>query len=453
MGSPRIYSNNLVFMVADENEVGNMQGSAESYVSLKRLSKDYNQNAPSLASLSKTQVATIKEKLQRSELYLKISLVVAYRHLFVPSYQASITDEEQYKKEGLLDKHLKQMTMSVTESEAKNYHEQKKQQDEVIVEYLRANGRARTMDDKPITPDYVLNSIWPRTREEITGDEFRKEFYKNAQADLIFSDDLIMKSMKNGIKEGKWYAVLEGMIYDKGDVHFPGGLTSNVQLALTSSKTGKELKKEFYCENCGKKKRSCRCEKLCEKCGKLASECICDGGGIETQTKCSNCGKDKYSCRCYIPKKNTVVTETVKLERIVTTLEAELKEAEFEKISKVEFEVQDRSGLIRLANAAPQFQNAELRFNLYGVVSREFEGGNYFEFRYRGDLRGYNAAKSVIANYEGQAEFNSHDLWVGVEFAEPKTPEQLAALLGQKIALYTQDSLYKLTVHKAQEEE
>jgi len=454
MGSPRIYSNNLVFLVADENEVRNMLGSAERYVSLKRLFKDYNQNAPSLASLSRSQVETIKEKLQKSELYLKIAVVVAYRHLFVPSHQTSITDEEQYKKEGLLDKPQKQMTMSVTESEAKNYHEQKKQQDEVIVEYLRANGKARTMDDKPITPDYVLNSIWPRTREELTGDEFRKEFYKNPQADIIFSDDLIMKSMKNGIKEGRWYAVLEEVVFDKSDVHFPGGMTSSVQLVLVSSPTGKNLKKEFYCGKCGKKRRSCSCEKLCEKCGKLVSECICTGEIIVDVTACFECGKEKYSCRCHFPSlKTTITTENAKLERIVTTLEAKLKEVEFEKVDRVAFMVGNRGGLIRLANAAPQFPNAELSFNLKGVISKEYDGGNHFEFRYRGDLRGYNAAKSVIANYEGQAEFNSHDLVVAVEFSEPKTPEQLAALLGQKIALYTQDSLYKLTIRKAQEDD
>lgn len=431
LGSPRVFSNNLVFLLVDDQEIEKMMVSATSYLALKRLMKDYNQSAPGLMNITKRQVEVIKEKLQKSELFLKIAVVVAYRHLFVPTHQASITDSKQYETGAMMEKPMRQMTMGVTESEAKSYHDQKKQQDEVIVEYLRSNNKARTRDDSPISPDYILDNIWPKNRDEMTGEEFRKEFYKNPQADLIFSNDLIMASMKSGIKENKWFALMEGKVYDKTDVNVPVGLTSNVSLVLVNSEKGKQVKKEFFCEKCGKKKTECVCEI------REPSE----DEGLEPGPEVGG------------PERKTIVSENAKLERIVVLLEAQLKDEKIAVIDRVDFKIDKRSGLVRLANALPQFQNADLRFNLHGIIDKEHEDGNFFEFRYRGDVKGYNAAKSAVVNYEGREEFNIADLVLEVRFKEPLSAEKLLELLGQKIAMYTQESLYEVKVYKYELEE
>jgi hypothetical protein len=365
-------------------------------------------------------------------LFLKIAVVVAYRHLFVPTHQASITDSEQFEKGAVMEKPMRQMTMGVTESEAKSYHDQKKQQDEVIVEYLRSNNKARTRDDSPIAPDYILDNIWPKNREEMTGEEFRKEFYKNPQADLIFSNDLIMASIKSGIKEGKWFALMEGTVYDKTDVNVPVGLTSNVSLILVSSEKGKQVKKEFFCEKCGRKKTECVCEIR------------------EPEEGLGGKGPETFPVG---PKRASITSENAKLERIVARLEAQLKDEKITVVDRIDFKIDKRSGLVRLANAIPQFQNAELRFNLHGIIDKEHEEGNFFEIKYRGDIKGYNAAKSAVVNYEGREEFNIAELVMEVRFKEPVSAEKLLELLGQKIAMYTQESLYEVTVYKHEPEE
>jgi len=195
-GKPRSYINNLVFLVADEERIKQMETQARSYLALRQLIQDYESGASYLSALTKEQKQKLKNQRNETELYLKIAVTIAYKHVIVPTTQASLTNTGQ--------RPLRVMSMRDTERDIEDRLKEGREAEESLVAFLRDRDVARTADDAPLSPDRILDGMWKKTADSMDGDEFKKMFYKNPIAGIHFSDELIRKSMKEGGRFTNW---------------------------------------------------------------------------------------------------------------------------------------------------------------------------------------------------------------------------------------------------------
>lgn len=432
-GAPRVFANNLLFLIANEQETERMMLKGTEYLALKQLGDDLEAGVPSLASISQNQRDRLKKLRQESELYLKIAVVVCYRHIVVPSAQADLEDDKPRRP-------LRLLTMRVTDSEAKSVLESKKSQDQAIVEFLRDQSVARTLDDNELAPEFVIEQLWDKARDSMTGDEFRKMFYKDPSAGLLLSEELISKTLRRGLSEGDWMAVLDGNLFDRTNhAQFRGGFMPELQVILADTQTAKDTLKQFVCSKCGKRRSACECGEKCGVCGQPKGSCSCKPVEV-----CTICLKPKGECTCH--EAGSVLVDDVKLERAAQDLGMKFDDKHIERIAKVRFKAHGRNALVKLGGTIPQFGKAKVKFEIAATINQLHSGGNYLEFKYDGDERGFNALKSIIANYEPRAGFSAHDLYLEVSFPDGMPEKEFTDLLSKKLAPFTEEELYSVAV-------
>ncbi len=438
--TPRLYANNLMFLVADMDQIERMNLKGTEFLALKSLTDDLDQGASYLSGITQGQRDRLKKMKQEAELYQKIAIVVCYRHLVVSSYQATV-DEPQHRRP------LRILTMRVTDSEAKSSIETHKSQEQAIVEFLRDQGVARTLDDKPLSPEFIIEQIWDKQRDSVSGDEFRDMFFRSPECGLVLSEGLIDKTLRQGLREGDWIAVHGGDLYDKTNhAQFSGGFVPDVTIVLAGTETSKQLLRDYYCQKCGMRKSECKCERVCEKCHRPIESCICP-----KEERCPVCGHPRTECICRAGDGSLQAVE-MKLERAAGDLQTMLEDKRVELVEQMHFKAYQRNALIKLGRAIPQFGKVELRFNLAAVMNQRPSNGNYLEFRYEGDAKGYSAISSIVQNYEAKADFSSHDLFVDIKFPGGISTKQFVELL-RGVGRFTDEELFTVTVKPALKED
>ena len=427
---PRIYINNLLFLVADKDNVKAMFTKAREYLALKKLLGDSEKGASYLASLTKDQKDKLKAQWEESELYLKIAVILAYKHLFVPTAQADLLQLEEKRP-------LRQLTMRDTERDVEPHVRSRTSAEDVIVEFLRNNLAAKTNDDKPVSPDFVLDNVWPKNVASLTGDDFKKQFYKRAKAGLHLSEELIRKSMQDGVKEGKWYAVDGDRFFDREHaLSFQARFTADVSLVLAQSDKGREIKNQFTCPKCGMLKTECTCGK--------------DGGDVVPPKKCPRCHRPLNKCVC---GKETIFNSgsKYKAERLAKDLSSWFSDQKTTGIKRATFVAGGRNALSALTMALPQLGKADVTFDVTGTIDRESQDGGFMRVVYRGDTKGFQVVKPALMNFQPAEEFDQHELEVTIAFEPPTDAAQFIQGLAEKVAPFTQDNLYQLEVEPVKE--
>lgn len=431
--TPRIYANNLAFLVADSEQIDRMRLKGTEYLALCQLNEDLESGASYLSGISQGQKDRLKRLKQESELFLKIAIIVCYRHLVVPTVQADLEQPRGRRP-------LRIMTMRVSDSEAKSMVETHKSQEQAIVQFLREQSAARTLDDQPLSPEFVIDQLWDKQRDSVPGDEFREMFYKSPACGLILAEELIQKTLRKGLEDSDWIGVHEGELFDKTNYNqFRGGLRPELSIVLSETETAKNTMRDFYCSRCGNRKSVCECQKVCEKCGKPIDKCTCPKEDL-----CPVCRKKKTECIC-LEGDGTLQVVDVKISHAIDKLKAMIKDKQVNTLEKVRLKAHSRNGLVKLGKAIPQFGKANIRFDVHAIINQEPTGGSYLEMKYRGDARGYNSLSSVIANYEARVSFSSHELLVDVSFSDGISDGDLMNMLA-RVEPFTDEENFTITV-------
>jgi len=432
-GKPRIFANNVVFLLTDKDELEKMNIKAIEYLAINALCDDLAKGAPGLMNINESQQNTLKEKRKTSELWLKVAIVIAYRHPFVPVNQASLEDvSSRYP--------LRHLNIRATDTEVVNRIRSGEKEESHLIKFLRDNDAARTGDDKPLAPDFILDSLWPRKTHVMAGDDFKKLFYKNPASDILFTDELIQKTMGNGVQEGKWISVFNERYYDRTNYHsFPGGLIAEMNLILANTEEAKTAWLEFHCPKCKQRREVCSC-------------------GDESET-CPVCQKQKDSCTCpntgpQLPlPPSEFKLEDKTMSRVATDLILQMEEKGLSHITKVTIIAKDRQGLLRLANASPQFIGALWSFELEAVIDRLHVPGNFMKLNYKGDQTGFNSLKSIFSSYDPRQEFSSSNLRTDLKFDTPVPLDSFRDTIAQKVANFTQESTYTVILIPAEKQD
>ena len=421
-GKPRLYRNNLVFLVADYAEVDRMKVKIREYLALKSLLTPSGAGASGSLALSPTQRETLETRRKECDLYAKVSIVLSYRHIYVPS-----TSKEAPSG-------LRHLVIRATDADVTSRLKQAKSEEQYLVDFLVGQEVARKTDS-PLSSEFVLEDLWPKNQEVTAGDEFKKLFYTHPSANLHFSEDLIAKTLRSGLEKGVWYIVADGKYFDHlNAIQFPGGFQSSSQVVLSSSGEGRRLWSEYNCPTCGKRRTSCTCSKrvqVCENCGLPLHEGACTSRGPSSPP-----GEELTS----------LTVHGLKLERAASELAELCKDRRVETITGVDLQAKQREGLLKLSSAFPQLPPSTVSLDIQAALDREYDGGNLLEIRYRGNLNGFNAIKSVVANYDARLDLDRKTLIVKVRFSEPQQASSLVEVLRSKLGPFTEETLFDVTL-------
>lgn len=420
-GQPRVFANNVIFLLVDSEEKEKMLVKGREFLALKKLVEDIDDNAPSVSDLSTSQKDKIKNKRGEAELYLRVAIVVAHKHLFVPTTQRDL-DSAQGRRP------LRKLTIRVTDAEIEQRQRQKSgpAEEEWLVTYLRNQKAARTADDEPLSPEFVLDRLWPKNTASQSGDDFKKLFYKQAAADLVFSPELVIRAQQAGVREGRWCAVQGTTFYDKTNAStYSGATTSELQLILTDTPEGKTAWSQFNCSTCKKRLSACTCQK----------------------SKAGDEGDKPFQPPVPEPPRATAVrvTDFKTLQGIVNQLLPQLEDRDVEKIQQLKLEAKGRNDLSKLALALPQFHGANVTFQLNAVIDRRHiaDEGRLLRIEYIGDAKGFQEVKPTFLNYQGKLDYSSCSLAITFTWHASITRDEFVALLRDKVAQFTGEALFR----------
>mgnify|MGYP006285310499 FL=1 len=425
-GKPRSYINSLVFLVADKERITHMDVNARKLLALRQLITDYESGSSYLSNLSKNQQEKLKQQREKAELDLAVAVITAYKHLIIPTSQAALYDQPGKRP-------LRIISMRDNDHDVQLRRTSGKDEEKRIVEFLVNQEVAKTSNDPQLSPDRIMDSMWKSTTATMNGDEFKKMFYKLPVAGIHFSHELIRKSMKDGVRDGKWYAVAGGELFDKENWQsFIPNFNVDVTLTTVSSDEGKKLRSQFYCDKCGNRKSECTC---IEKQEEPPEE---DGGG----------GIDLPPIE---PDLDFDVEDKLTLQRIKEKLYSHVTDKKIDEARKIVFEPENRSGLSILSRSLVQFRTkTDVRYEIIGEMSDPQQDFHY-KIEYKGGEDGYNKLKGAIVDFMPDREFDFGRIKVVVDFIEGVDAGKLVNVLGEHISAFTGSNRYGVKVYFEEE--
>lgn len=179
----RTYKNNLVFLVADKDQVDRMVDLSQRYLATARIVDDPER----LKEFSEEQKKKLKKMHDESELDLRVAITKAYKHLYYPSGEAP-------KEYG----NLAHETLP-----PQSQGDVRADQSDVVI-------RTLLQSDKILSPDkvhsgvYMKSRAWPTEKTAITTEVFRKMFAQRTNLKMMLDVNILKKSIKDGIENDIW---------------------------------------------------------------------------------------------------------------------------------------------------------------------------------------------------------------------------------------------------------
>lgn len=208
----RTYKNNVVFLVADVDQVERMIEVAQRYLAVHRIITDQDR----LAEFNKDQVGKLKKMSEAAELDLRVSVTKAYRHLYYPSADAP-------RKSSNLAHHLLQPG---------DQGEVEADQATVVLKVLKSLDKVLTADDNPLNPQYLKAKAWPPNTPSMTTEDLKRAFAQRLGLRMLLDINQLKRSIKDGVSKGIWvyYHTDEGVGYGTPSPTFSVEIGENATL-------------------------------------------------------------------------------------------------------------------------------------------------------------------------------------------------------------------------------
>lgn len=191
----RTYKNNLIFLVADEDQVDRMVDVAQQYLAIRRITGDPER----MQEFNKAQADKLKQMAEAAELDLRVAVTKCYRHLYYPSADAP-------RKTGSLAHQALQ---------AEEQGKVQQDQTEVVLKALKNLEKVLTADDKPLNAQYVKAKAWDANAVSISTEDLRRQFCKKLGLKMLLDINQLKKTIREGVQKGQWvyYPTSEGIGY------------------------------------------------------------------------------------------------------------------------------------------------------------------------------------------------------------------------------------------------
>lgn len=184
MDGYRIYKNNVVFLVADVDQVERMVDIVQRYLAICRIVGDTDR----MQDFTDEQRKKLKGMQESAELDVRVAITRAYRYLYYPSSDAP-------KGGGGLNRET---------LPAQDQGEVDKDQSSVVLRVLRQLQKVLTADDPTMPPQYVKAKAWSHGQESISTEDLRREFAKRIGLKILLDPNQLKKTMRTGVSQGTW---------------------------------------------------------------------------------------------------------------------------------------------------------------------------------------------------------------------------------------------------------
>lgn len=180
----RTYKNNVLFLVADEDQRDRMVDIAQRYLAIGRICGD----ADRMTDFTREQGERLKAMRDAAELDVRIAVTRAYRYLYYPSADAP------KNANGLTRDTLPAQDQGEVDSD----------QSAVVLRVLKQLQKVLTADDPAMPPQYVKAKGWPHGAALLSTEDLRREFAKRVGLKMLLDPNQLKKAVKTGITSGTW---------------------------------------------------------------------------------------------------------------------------------------------------------------------------------------------------------------------------------------------------------
>jgi hypothetical protein len=195
MQSFRKFQNNLLFLVADTDQVETMVQVTRRYLAIGRIVGD----ATRMAEFNKEQREIFKKALDSAELDVRVAITKAYRYLIYPSQDAP-----------------KDVLLTCETLPAQDQGEMDRDQVNVLLKILRQLHKLQTADDEVLSAMYVKSRAWEPGQTSMSTEDLRKAFARKISLRILLDNGQLKKTIQNGVKTDAWvyYDAQEEFGYD-----------------------------------------------------------------------------------------------------------------------------------------------------------------------------------------------------------------------------------------------
>lgn len=266
MQSFRKYQNNVLFLVADEDQVENMVQVARRYLAVGRIVGD----ADRMSEFNKEQREELKKARDSAELDVRVAITKAYRYLYYPLPDAQKANA-----------YLIRETLP-----AQDQGEVDKDQTNVILKVLRLLKKIQTADEEVLSAVYVKSKAWDQNQTSMSTEDLRKAFARKIGLKILLDLGQLRKTIQNGVKTGVWvyYDSTEEFGYDHDSPPPAWQISDDTLLYLPqeAARLNIRIKGKWKPDGAGGEGGAGKAE-LCPVCGFPVDQCVCGvpvfGGG------------------------------------------------------------------------------------------------------------------------------------------------------------------------------
>ena len=192
----RLFRNNVVFAVADESLREDMRAQARRLLALRELKKPDR-----LDDLAEHQQAKVREWAGLSEMELAVSIQQCYRHVVYPS---------RNRIEG------SPVDLAHTALDRASPSDRPGAGQKQVVRALQDLTKLRLPGDEPDSPAYVRDRT-PLRKGQMTTRALRDEFRRAPELPILVSDDVFVRGVTEGVKQGEYVYRSGDLLYGPGD--------------------------------------------------------------------------------------------------------------------------------------------------------------------------------------------------------------------------------------------
>ena len=261
----RRFRNNVLFLVADEEQVENMVQVAQRYLAIGRITGD----AERMAEFHEEQRKKLKKIGEAAELDVRVAITKAYKYLYYPSGDAPQRHSN-----------LARETLPPQDQGEVN-----QDQSNVVLRVLKQLQKALTADDPTLPAAFVKAKAWDAGQVMISTEDLRRAFARRMGLRILLDLNQLKKTIRNGVSQGIWvyYDTAEQIGYGKPS---PAPLVQiSEEVMLYAPEEARRLRLRIKGEEDGGNGP----EPTCPVCHRPASQCIC--GQV-----CPRCGQDPCIC-------------------------------------------------------------------------------------------------------------------------------------------------------------
>lgn len=245
----RTYKNNVLFLVADVDQVDRLVDVARRHYAIDRITKD----ADRMKEFVEEQRKKLKGMLEEAELQYRVAITKAFRFLYYPSADAP----EKYSR-------LARETLP-----AQDQGNVEQDQTQVLLRVLRQLDKVLTGDDKPLSSAYVKSKAWPAAKTYSSTEELRRAFAQRLGLKILLDTNQLKRTIRDGVKVGTWVYQHPG----ESEIYGPPSPVPPAEISEDATLYTPEEAKKIGLAVKGEQKPKC------PLCGMDIDLCICGGGG------------------------------------------------------------------------------------------------------------------------------------------------------------------------------